>query len=68
MSRCTHPKVFSQGYACHLANLCLMVGVQTLPIDVDDLFIDYIITLTKKSNKFQQFAGVRELNTARLVD
>ena len=34
-----------QEYECHLANLCLMVGVQTLPIEVDDLFIDYIITL-----------------------
>ena len=42
-----HPKVFSQGYACHLANLCLMVEVQTLPMEVDDLFNDYIITLIK---------------------
>ena len=51
VSRCTHPKVFIQGYACHLDNLCLMARVQTLPIEVDDLFIDYIITLMTRAER-----------------
>ena len=38
------PKVFSQGCVCHLA---LMAGVQTVPIDIDDLLLIYIITLMK---------------------
>ena len=37
------PKVYSQGYVCHLANLCLLTGVKTLPVDVDDFFVDLLL-------------------------
>ena len=51
-----HPIVFNQGYVCHPANLFLMAGVQTLPIDVDDLFVDYYY--------FDKSAKPKEMNSA----
>ena len=32
------PSVFSIGCVCHLATLCLLVGVQELPVDIDNFF------------------------------
>ena len=61
------PNVFSQGCVCHLANLCLLAGVENLPVDVDDFFVDlyyYFDNSTKRKeefNEFQVFTGVKEL-------
>lgn len=58
------PEVFSQGCVCHLANLCLLAGVQTLPIDVDDFFVDlyyYFDKSAKRKEEFHEFTGVKEL-------
>ena len=58
------PKVFSQGCVCHLANLCLLAGVQSLPIDVDDFFVDLYYKSAKRKDEyheFQTFVGVKEL-------
>ena len=61
------PKVFSQGCVCHLANLCLLAGVQTLPVDVDDFFVDLYYYFDKSAKRkeefheFQLFTGVKEM-------
>lgn len=61
------PKVFSQGCVCHLANLCLLAGVQTLPVDVDDFFVDLYYYFDKSAKRkeefheFQVFTGVKEV-------
>ena len=61
------PKAFRQGCVCHLANLCLLAGVKTLPVDVDDFFVDLFYQFDKsakckkKFRDFQVFTGVKEL-------
>ena len=34
------PSVFDLGCVCHLANLCTVAGLQTLPLPVEDMLID----------------------------
>ena len=34
------PKVFSLGCLCHLANLCSVAALKTLPVSIDSLLID----------------------------
>ena len=48
------PKVFSQRCVCHLANLCLMAGKQTLP-DVDDLFVDLYYYFDKSAKRKEEY-------------
>ena len=61
------PNVFSQGCTCHLANLCLLKGVQALPVDVDDFFVDLFYHFDKSTKRkeelheFQEFTGTKQL-------
>ncbi len=34
------PRLYDVGCICHLADLTVKVGMKTLPLDVDQLFID----------------------------
>ena len=61
------PDVFSQGCTCHLANLCLLKGVLTLPVDLDDFFVDLFYHFDKSAKRneelheFQEFTGTKQL-------
>ena len=35
-----NPKLYDVGCICHLADLCIKAGMKTLPLDIDQLFID----------------------------
>ena len=60
------PEVFSHGYVCHLASLCLAAGIKALLLDVDDFFIDHDYFFDKSAKRkeelweFQDFVGVKE--------
>lgn len=45
------PKVYSQGCVCHLTNLCLLAGVNALPVDVDDFFVDLFYYFHKSAKR-----------------
>ena len=36
--------VFDVGCICHLADLAITTGMQTLPVDIDHLFVDFFTT------------------------
>ena len=61
------PGVFSQGCVCHLANLCLLQGIKSLPIDVDDFFVNLFYYFDKsfkrkeQLHEFQEFTGTKQL-------
>lgn len=64
------PMVFSQGCVCHLANLCLLAGVETLPIDVDDFFVDlfyYFDSSTKRKEEFHEFQLFTEVKELKII-
>ena len=47
--------VFDVGCICHLADLAIKVGMQTLPVDIDHLFVDvfyYFFHSSKRKEKF----------------
>lgn len=56
---------------CHLANLCVLAGVKTLPVDVDDFFVDLFYFFNKSSKckeefrEFQEFTGTKELKIVK---
>ena len=60
-------KVYSQGCVCHLANLSLLAGVKTLPVDVDDFLVDLFYFFDKSTKRkeefheFEEFTGTKEL-------
>ena len=65
------PNVFSQGCTCHLANLCLLKGVQALPVDVDDFFVDLFYHFDKSAKRkeelqeFREFTGTKQLKIVK---
>ena len=56
------PGVFSQGCVCHLANLCLLQGIKSLPIDVDDFFVVTLINHSNAKNSYMNFKNSLEQN------
>ena len=56
--RSKQPNVFSQGCVCHLSNLCLLAGVKTLPIDVDNFFVDLYYYFDKSAKRTAKLAGL----------
>ena len=49
------PTVYSQGCVCHLANLSLLAGVKSLPVDVDDFFVDLFYFFEKSAKRKEDF-------------
>ena len=49
------PKVFSLGCLCHLANLCAVSALKTLPVSVDSLLIDVFYHVPRDGRDFQKF-------------
>ncbi len=38
------PHLYDAGCICHLADLCVKAGMAALPVDIDQLFINYLLT------------------------
>ena len=51
------PGVFSQGCVCHLSNLCLLAGVNTLPVDVD-FFVNLFYFFNKSTKRKEENSRV----------
>ena len=45
----------SQGCVCHLANLSLLAGVKSLPVHVDDFFVDLFYFFEKSAKRKEDF-------------
>ena len=53
----------SQGCVCHLANLSLLAGVKSLPVHVDDFFVDLFTFLRRAQNGRKIFVNFNILLT-----
>ena len=49
------PHLYDVGCICHLADLALKAGLQTLPIDIDQLFVDVFYYFFHSSKRGQLF-------------
>ena len=50
-----HPSLYDVGCICHLANLTIKAGLDSLPVDIDQLFVDifyYFFHSTKRKQEF----------------
>lgn len=53
-----HPTLYDVGCICHLADLTVKAGMQTLPIDVDQLFVDIYYFFYHSSKRTQEFCDL----------
>ena len=53
-----HPTLYDVGCICHLADLTLKAAMKTLPIDIDQLFIDVFYYFYHSSKRTQEFADL----------
>ncbi len=52
------PSLYDIGCICHLADLCIKAGMSTLPIDIDQLFIDIYYYFQHSSKRNQEFVDM----------
>ena len=50
-----HPSLYDVGCICHLANLTIKAGLGSLPIDIDQLFVDIFYYFYHSSKRKQLF-------------
>ena len=50
------PHLYDVGCICHLADLTIKAGMKTLPVDIDQLFVDIFYFFYHSSKRKQQFA------------
>ena len=55
-NECSH--VFDVGCICYLANFAVKAGMQTLPVDIDQLFVDIFYYFFHSSKREQQFCDL----------
>ena len=53
-----HPALYDVGCICHLADLTIKAGMKTLPVDIDQLFIDVFYFFYHSSKRKQEFADL----------
>ena len=53
------PHVFSLGCLCHLANLCGVAALKTLPISVDELLIDVFYHFKYSAKRWEMFSEIQ---------
>ena len=53
-----HPTLYDVGCICHLADLTVKAGMTTLPIDIDQLFIDIFYFFYHSSKRKQEFVDL----------
>ena len=52
------PHVLDVGCICHLADLCAKSGMQALPVDIDQLFVDVFYYFYHSSKRKQEFCDL----------
>ena len=52
------PHVFDVGCICHLADLTIKSGLQALPVDIDQLFVNVFYFFYHSSKRKQQFCDL----------
>lgn len=52
------PNLLDVGCICHLADLTIKAGMQTLPVDIDQLFIDVFYYFYHSSKRKQEFGDL----------
>ena len=57
--RAKQPHVFSLGCLCHLANLCSVAALKTLPVAVDDLLIDIFYHFKYSAKRWEAFSEIQ---------
>ena len=50
-----HPSVYDVGCISHLANLTINSGLECLPVDIDQLFVDIFYYFFHSSKRKQEF-------------
>ena len=50
--------VFDVGCICHLADLAIKAGMQTLPVDIDHLFVDVFYYFFHSSKRKEEFCDL----------
>ena len=50
-----NPSLYDVGCICHLANLTIKAGLESLPIDIDQLFVDVFYHFFHSSKRKQEF-------------
>lgn len=55
-----NPSLYDVGCICHLADLTVKAGMETLPVDIDQLFLTYFIisSIVARENKNLMIYGV----------
>ena len=53
------PQVFSLGCLCHLANLCAVSALKTLPVSVDSLLIDVFYHFKYSAKRWEGFSEIQ---------
>ncbi len=53
-----NPSLYDIRCICHLADLCIKAGMSTLPIDIDQLFIDIYYYFQHSSKRNQEFVDM----------
>ena len=53
-----NPSLYDIGCICHLADLCIKAGMSTLPLDIDQLFIDIYYYFHHSSKRNQEFVDM----------
>lgn len=51
-----HASIYDVGCICHLADLTIKAGMKTLPVNIDQLFVDVFYYFLHSSKRKQQFA------------
>lgn len=57
--RAKQPQVFSLGCLCHLANLCAVSAVKTLPVSVDSLLIDVFYHFKYSAKRWEGLSEIQ---------
>ena len=53
-----NPSVYDAGCICHLADLTVKAGMEVLPVDIDQLFIDIYYHFHHSSKRKQEFTDL----------
>ena len=53
-----HPTLYDVGCICHLADLTVKSGMSTLPLDIDQLFVDVFYFFYHSSKRKQEFVDL----------
>lgn len=64
------PSVFDFGCVCHLANLCAIAGIKTLPLPVEDLLVDVYFHFYHSSNrkeKYKEFLDFTDTEPSKII-